>query len=180
MKNISFFGTIGVAICLVLFSSCSAEDGADGAIGPQGEQGIQGEPGANGNANVIASEWLDVSFTPLIRDVLTATLMDDRITTAMTNNSVFLLYGRNGATQPESTVSIPFTEPILGVSFYYILDTSIGELEILGVSLDGSTPTVGVINQVRFVIIPSGTNSLSQENPTYGELVKQLGLDYGD
>ncbi|MEK6152404.1 collagen-like protein [Flavobacteriaceae bacterium 3-367] len=83
MKNSNVFKTIGLMACMILFLSCSAEDGDVGPQGPQGEQGpagaqgLQGEQGPagadgqdgadgqNGNANVIYSNWIPADWNLL-------------------------------------------------------------------------------------------------------------------
>ncbi len=177
MKKYSLLRVFSLITCMGLLLACSAEDGEDGAIGPQGEQGIQGEPGADGNANVIASEWLDVTFSPIVANTFSTTLTDNRITTEVMENSVFLLYARNSVTAPQSLITIPFTEPTLGVSLYYVLDASLNQIEVLGVFFSGATPFPDLINQVRFVIIPANMDSSSLVNLTYEEVVDRFGLD---
>lgn len=179
MKTFRIFKTIGLTTVMIILISCSSEDGEDGAIGPQGEQGIQGEPGVDGNANVIASAWLDVTFTPVSGTIINTTLTDSRITTEVIENSVFIMYARNSVTEPQSIVTIPFTEPTLGVSLYYVLDASINQIEIVGVYFSGATPILNLIDQVRFVIIPATMDTSSLVHLKYGEVIDQLGLDQG-
>ncbi|WP_435622579.1 collagen-like triple helix repeat-containing protein [Flagellimonas sp.] len=174
MKNFKKFAILGFSTFIMLFLACSSEDGETGPQGPQGEQGIQGEPGANGNANIIASEWLNITFSPILGNTISATLIDNRITTELIENSVFLLYGRSNATTPQSLISIPLTEPNLGVSLYYVLDASRNQIEILGVYFAGATPIPNIIDQVRFVIIPANMGSTSLENLDYEDIISQL------
>ncbi|MEM9649757.1 MAG: hypothetical protein AAF969_14865 [Bacteroidota bacterium] len=174
MKNYGLFRIIALLIYSFLLA-CSAEDGEDGAIGPQGEQGIQGPSGED--ANVIASDWMDVTFSSVSGNIISTVLTDARITTEVIENSVFLMYARNSVTEPQSIVTIPFTEPILGVSFYYVLDASINEIEVVGVYFPGATPIPDLINQVRFVIIPATMDSSALVNLSYDDMVTQFGLD---
>ncbi len=176
MKAFNISKTIGLTTILIILISCSAEDGAIGPAGPQGEQGIQGEPGTDGNANVIASEWLDVTFAPTISDAISTTIMDERITQEVLDNAVFLVYARI-STIPNNIVSLPFTDAFLNTSYYYILDSSVNQLQVLGVSLDGSSPRPDFLDQMRFVIIPATTDPSSLENLTYDDLVIQFGIN---
>ncbi|MEM7381620.1 MAG: hypothetical protein AAF361_10550, partial [Bacteroidota bacterium] len=175
MKKYRFLRISGIIILLIVFLGCSAEDGMDGAVGPQGEQGIQGVPGENGNANVITSAWLNVTFSAIISNIISATIIDDRINQELIEDSVFLLYARDFNT-PDRVVPIPFTEPILNVSYYYVMDGSLNQVEILGVSLDGSAPIPDLFDQVRFVIIPAGTDPSSLDNFNYDTLITNYGL----
>lgn len=89
--------------CMVLFLSCSAEDGQDGAIGPQGEQGPtgpQGEQGETGAANVMYSDWITVpgsAWNPssgISTRIRTATISAPEITQEYLDTGVILVYGK--------------------------------------------------------------------------------------
>src|SRR5690606_6562177 len=53
----TFFRYCLIALVAIAMTACSPEDGKMGPAGPQGEQGL---PGEDGNANVIASDWMDI------------------------------------------------------------------------------------------------------------------------
>ena len=177
MKNFKRYVILWLSAIAMVFLACSAEDGEDGAIGPQGPQGEQGIQGPSGaDANIIASDWVDVTFSSTVSDVVSATIMDERITQEVLDNAVFLVYARI-STIPNNIVPIPFTDPFLNISYYYILDSSMNQLQVLGVSLDGSPLRPDFLDQIRFVIVPVNMDSSSLANLTYDEVVNQFGLD---
>ena len=51
MKTIRNFFKFSILILILIFNSCSSEDGVDGQIGPQGVAGTNGQ---DGNANVVS------------------------------------------------------------------------------------------------------------------------------
>jgi hypothetical protein len=80
-----------LTIAVVAMSACSAEDGETGPAGPQGEQG---PPGKDGNANVISSEWMPISWNAVDNtDVKLMFIEEERITEEfLTSGGVVLVY----------------------------------------------------------------------------------------
>lgn len=67
MRNKLSLAALSAVFALFVFSSCQKEgdtgpQGEPGPAGPQGPQGPEGPQGDTGVANVIYSEWLDVTF----------------------------------------------------------------------------------------------------------------------
>ncbi len=94
MKSISLNRIIGLITCLILFSSCSAEEGEIGPQGPQGEQGEQGPQGEPGNSNVIASEWFGIETWEDNRPFgKLHTILE--LTNAQLERAVILVYHKN-------------------------------------------------------------------------------------
>ncbi len=190
MKTFRTFKTIGLTTVMIILMSCRTEDGQDGAIGPQGPQGPQGVQGISGvdgadgtngedgNANVIASGWVDVTFSPITSNTIITWIIDERITQEVLDDAIFLVYTRK-STIPNNITSIPFTDAFLSISYYYALDSSVNQLQVLGVSLDGSSPRIDFLDQIRFVIVPANMDSSSLANLTYDEVVSQFGLNLG-
>ena len=84
IKNLTGLLVIFIAILLV---SCSAEDGA---VGPQGE------PGQDGNANVIASDWIPEEFDDFSINVTSFSVTDQAFTQEILDSGTVLVYGRGG------------------------------------------------------------------------------------
>ena len=57
--KLAFYLLMGLTITL---TSCSGKDGADGES-IKGDQGEQGPAGEDGNANVIASDWMQIQWS---------------------------------------------------------------------------------------------------------------------
>lgn len=176
------FRLLMMVLSAILVISCSAEDGTDGAIGPQGpqgeqgvqgEQGPQGEPGEDGNANVIASDWFNVSwsFSPAAFALHDEPVTD--ITAQDLEDSVILVYFETGAFvyplpvtwTSTSTVNFAF-QPGL-IRLYFRAETS-------------STPPEG---RARYIVIPSSSlsstaKSLDYYKMSYQEVMDHFGLDY--
>lgn len=126
---------------VLVFTACSPEDGKDGMQGPQGPMG---------NANVIASEWIDAGFSS--NALVSSFYIDDfNITQEIIDSGVILAYGKD----PSGTiVSIPFVH--YETSYYFYVNSP-GEINFHGQSTDGNSKDFTIIEQVRYVIIPAST-----------------------
>ncbi len=129
------------------FTACSPEDGKDGI---DGQQGAQGEQGPTGNANIIASQWIDADFSNNT-DYSYFYIDAPDITQEIIDSGVILAYGKEpfGA-----IVSIPF---VFGKASYYFAVEPSGRIIFIGSSTDGSNISFTIIEQVRYVIIPAST-----------------------
>ncbi|AYN67591.1 collagen-like protein [Euzebyella marina] len=147
--------------------------GEQGVAGPQGEQGLQGESGEDGNANVISSDWFDVSWStnPGTFGYHDQTATD--ITAQDLEDSVILVYFENSTyVYPlpmtwSATLTVNFAFQEGRIRIYYRTDTS------------SSAPE----GRARYIIIPSSSvsskaESLNYNKMTYQKLVDHFGLDY--
>ncbi|MEO0903040.1 MAG: hypothetical protein AAFY00_13945, partial [Bacteroidota bacterium] len=112
---------ISILIVFALGLGCSAEDGMDGAQGPAGMDGLDGQngiDGVDGNANVFASEWLEIpeSFTNTTTSLIETTFSAPEITQILMDSGITLVYGNSttGAVTP-----IPFQ--LQDESYYFAL-----------------------------------------------------------
>ena len=175
-----------MALGAVLVLSCSAEDGEDGAIGPMGTpglNGIDGEDGTNGtngedgNANVIASTWLEADFPDSYSfSAASVTISDVNITQEVLSTYTILGYFSFSDTF-EDIYAIPFTEPLFR-SFTMEQRLGIGEYIITEL---GNPDTVGTLDPidgfVRYILI--APSSLTGKNATI-DYLKKSGVDIND
>jgi len=179
-----------VAFNLTL-TSCS-KDGKDGAIGPSGIQGDDGQNGIDGNANVIASAWLEPDETsysvnnPTYKS-LTLTSVNSR------NNQVILVYYDNdinvhlvpkyyflpsGDITKSISSSINHASRTLNLSIRKY-GSNLTPSEYLW---DADGPAYGKGVRFRYVIIPSSTTGkLNHPNflkMSYKEVMDYFKLDY--
>lgn len=94
---------------LISFSSCSKEGpvGPEGPAGPQGPQGSQGPEGDPGTANVIYSEWIDLTF-----EDGAAEIPADALTADILNSGDIKAYWNLGDEEDPFIVPIPAVVPI--------------------------------------------------------------------
>lgn len=98
-----------VVAVLISFSSCSKE-GPEGPAGPQGNPGPTGNAGPQGpagTANVIYSEWLDVSFEEGGAEITATALTADIL-----NNGDIKAYWNIGTAAEPFVVPVPAVVPI--------------------------------------------------------------------
>ena len=155
--TISNFRHWMMALSAVLVISCSAEDGEDGAIGPQGPQGIQGEAGqdgqngADGNANVVASDWIASAFPTEASSYTTFQINDNSITEEIIETGVVLAFGRQGG----GVWSLPDSYDNHTYSFF--LNT--GTIDFEAYTLDFSEDQFDRYIEFRYVLIPVSNSS---------------------
>jgi len=190
MKTSLFIKTTIIILLASLFIGCSAEDGEQGPTGPQGEQGPQGaqgeqgptgpqgEPGEDGNANVIASEWIPEQFSNDVVSYTQFNIEDESFTSDILNSGTVLVYGRDGV----SVVAIPVV--FNNQTYYFTLPETLGEIIFIARSVDNSLTSFGVFTDFRYVIIPdSSTTTKSGQLPnfnkmSYYEVMDHFGLSY--
>jgi len=164
---------LAIAAALMVFTACQKDgevgpEGPQGPQGPQGQQGPQGPQGEAGTANVIYSDWLDVSFEPLItQDDDTAGYAASFDVPKLSNDiltkgdvKVYMNWGTSAA---PSISPIPYFDPIFG----YLLTADYEEGVIfLSSNFDASSRTIegNRLLQFRYVLIPGGV--LASKPPT--------------
>jgi len=150
MKTIKLFM---YAILVLGFLSCTGEDGEDGLDGAQGEQGIEGE---DGNANVIASDWITPEFDPAISVSALATIDAPEITEEVLSSSAILVYTQSFAGQ---IIALPINNDFFEFSYISNINSP-NLLTINATSVSGSDTTwSSLIVGTRYVIIPPTNNS---------------------
>ncbi|HLV14140.1 MAG TPA: collagen-like protein [Xanthomarina sp.] len=168
-KTISKSKYVLLALLVVFSVSCSTEDGEPG---PQGPAGTNGADGADGNANVIISDWYDLTWTAPNTTMTYHDQVVPEITENLIEASVILSYVRSSAT----TYLLPAV---------WTNTSTIGS----GVSLENiriycrseSNIIMPTDMQGRHIIIPAnigGRASLDFKNMSYEEVMDHFGLDY--
>jgi hypothetical protein len=165
---------LGMAL-ITMIVSCSKEGpqgpaGAAGPAGPAGPSGPQGPAGPAGTANVIYSNWLDVTYTP-VKDTQTdgtidtlawtANITAPKLDTSILNRGEIKVYLNAGTSTSPLVAPLPLTD------FYYILYVqnlnpyfSPGSIDLISTD-DASTITYqgAKYYQYRYILIPGGTSS---------------------
>lgn len=174
----------------VFVSSCSkdgdtgpqGEQGPPGPAGPGGPGGPQGEPGT---ANVIYSDWLDVTYDA-VKNEAGDTVAFDAIISAPKLTNEILSTGEikvyfNWGTAAEMTVDpLPLFDIYLGGGLS-ITTTFSAEQIYLFSNFDMSTftDTNGKQFQYRYILIPGGQTARSSKAVNWGnykEVQAYLGL----
>ena len=159
MKKINLFRFALLLTVVFVFASC-AKDGDDGPqgppgpAGPAGPQGVAGPAGPIGTANVIYSNWLDVSFQ---EDPDNAGNWQGQIVAAKLNNDII----SKGEIKVYVNVNTP-TEPVVlalpvHLAFTIVPIFEIGAITLLS-DIDAGTETTAGEKyfQYRYVLIPGG------------------------
>jgi hypothetical protein len=154
-----------LAITLIV-TSC-AKDGPAGATGPagvagpQGTAGATGATGATGTANVIYSNWLDVTYDPIDVDSTAwiATIRAPRLDTSILNRGIMKVYWNAGSVDTSLIVALPFTDLLFSgiiITPYFSKDTI-----TLASNFDASTYTDNgqKFFQYRYVLVPGGNTA---------------------
>ena len=166
IKNLTGLLVIFIAILLV---SCSAEDGAAGP---------QGEPGQDGNANVIASDWIPEEFDDFSINVTSFSVTDQAFTQEILDSGTVLVYGRGGT----SVLPLPIVS--LNESYYFGLSVGLNQITFFVESVDGTFETFEMFTDLRYVIIPANNNNLKGKEVinfnqmTYYEVIDHFGFNY--
>ncbi|WP_299683726.1 hypothetical protein [uncultured Dokdonia sp.] len=154
MKTIQHFFYCTFMAISIFCISCDAEDGMDGidgAIGPTGE---------DGDANVIASEWIPEQFEFVDIDFVSFNITDPVFTQEITDNAAILIYGLLEGIDIIVPIPVQFTNR----HYTYGIIPEQTSLRILGETSDGTEFTFEDFEAFRYVIIPpssSGRASVS-------------------
>ncbi len=165
----------------------AGEDGEDGEAlgvpGPEGPQGEQGTAGADGNANVIISDWATADFGSYSLGSASFTVNDDRITTDVLNTYGLIGFLSFGTDPSDDVFAIPFTDPLLRT---FSAQHRLGLGKYIVTLLRGPdapadiTPITGTL--VRYVLVApasdSGKGHSAGKNAI--EQMKAKGVDIND
>ncbi|HRO46800.1 hypothetical protein [Agriterribacter sp.] len=177
MKKLTFqIAAVAFMAVGMLFTSCSKEGpegpaGPAGAAGPSGAQGPAGAKGDPGTANVIYSQWLDVSFDENGIAIISAPGLSKEI---LNSGSVKVYWNLNTEDDP-FVVSLPCSV-IASILFdveetapNIFIDPYFSEDEIILTSNYNVSSEQG-ISQFRYILIPGGTPAAR----------KASGIDWND
>lgn len=174
-------------IMSIVLASCSKEGpagpaGAQGPAGPTGAQGPAGAKGDPGTANVIYSDWLDVTFNEDGFAILPAPGLSMDI---LNSGSVKLYWNIMDKSDP-LIVSVPCTvpasllfedtdenDPPVFVDAYFVKDTIL-------LTTNYNISSQGGLSQFRYILIPGGTpvarKAAGIDWNNYAEVRKYLNL----
>lgn len=181
-KSNLLFSSLLLTVILV-FSYCSKDpeagpQGPAGPAGPAGPVGPQGPKGDTGVANVIYSNWLDVSYQEDTDNPGTwlAQINAPKLTNDIINKGEIKVYWNLGSAADPLVVPIPYFDggtiinPLYDVGAIYLL-TNAGDV--------GTATSGGVkFQQYRYILIPGvvpGRMATVNWN-NYEEVKKYLGL----
>src|SRR5687768_1009191 len=153
-----------VILISLFLMSCEKEGpagpaGPQGTAGPAGPTGPTGATGPAGTANVIYSEWLDVTYDADVDGTDTswsATIAAPQLTDSIISQGVVKVYLNLGSADEPAIVALPLDAAVFGAVISPIFE--IGSITILS-SDNFSTFTEDNVKflQYRYVLIPGGT-----------------------
>lgn len=185
-------------ILLVLFCAaltivgCKKGDtGPQGDPGPAGSPGSAGAPGAQGPkgdtgvANVIYSDWLDVTFDPVVNSAddtvaWTATIPAPTLSDVILNTGEIKVYLNAGTAADPSVFPLPITDlfaltGVLNLNLYFTLQTiNIYSDADAGTFTDNGEKAF----QYRYILIPGGVHGIPKQMDwnDYNQVKSVLGL----
>lgn len=176
----------GLSLITFLITSCSKEGpaGATGPAGPQGAQGpagTAGTPGATGpagTANVIYSDWLNVTFDGTDSTGWFADIDAPRLVDSILSKGDIKVYLNAGSDSADNQLVIPLPVYDLFATGDVINAYFQPQLITLASTLDESSFTNANgyhYFQYRYILIPGGTRAL---RPLPGQTT--TGIDWND
>jgi hypothetical protein len=169
----------------LLFTACKKGDtgpaGEKGDTGEKGSTGATGATGKTGTANVIYSEWIDVTFNAVdtsYEGVITAPKIVDSI---VQKGEVKVYWNINTAAAP-TIVALPFADNglLTGAKDFLIFPIIQAGNIFLESTYNVSSRTANgeKLSQYRYVIIPGGTTARTAtiDWNDYSQVKAYLGL----
>ncbi|PIB38420.1 collagen-like protein [Maribacter sp. 4G9] len=176
MKQMNFFKTIVITVCIAaLLFSCSkdGDQGPVGPAGPQGEQGVagpegpQGAEGEPGPVEYFSSSWIPTEFEEDYPAATNAGFFIDapEITAKIMESGLVLVFGRRtDAFENQIVESLP---ALINNYYSFRFQQRVGELNILVSSVIETDPiaeNARIIDDYRYVIIPNPGSSATGKN----------------
>ena len=147
---------------IVVFTYCSKEgdagpQGPAGPAGPTGQTGPQGPQGPAGTANVVYSNWIDVTFTPQVpapgdTTGWAATINAPKLVDSILNKGDIKVYVNFGSSADPAVFALPISSDLgFAVIPYY----EVGKINLIS-DIDAGTETSAgqKFFQYRYVLIP--------------------------
>ncbi len=175
LKFLSITGILFLAITFII-ASCSK----DGPAGPAGVAGPQGAPGANGaagpagpagaagtigTANVVYSDWLNVTFDPASADssVWSADIPAPKLVDSILTKGDIKVFWNLGSdsTNDQFIVPLPVVDVLLFGGLLTVNSYSSFQNILLLSNFDLSSFKTGIYNnfQFRYILIPGGVKA---------------------
>lgn len=170
----------------IVFANCKKGDtGPAGATGPDGATGPQGPKGDSGVANVIYSQWLDVSFLP--DTVQNGSSIDTlgyyadvpalKLDIDIVSKGEMKIYINLGSTTDPFVAPLPYFDVYSGISLSPTF--SLQNISIYS-NVDASTVTQNNVKylQYRYVLIPGSVGGIVKHTDwnDYNQVKSTLGL----
>ena len=154
MKTIIMKTFAAGVLLTMLFTGCAKK----------GDTGPAGTNGTNGNANVISTNNVTLASSnwSLTSGIYTATLTTTGISQAVVDKGVVMVYQQYGP----QWVALPTT---LGVNITEF-DFQLGQVEILNLNSDGTTPANPGAVTYRIVIIPASMKKPNVNPNSYADV----------
>ena len=187
MKKLTLqIAAIAFVAVSILFASCSKEGpagatGPAGAAGPAGGQGPAGAKGDDGTANVIYSEWLDVTYEEVdededgTTDFFLANIDAPMLDAGILSSGEIKVYFNFGTADDPYILPLPYSNLILPAFYLNTIELSAGSDFSTTTNNDGDK-----IGQYRYILIPGGTAArkagLTVDWNDYNQVKKYLNL----
>lgn len=171
MSKKSLFLPILVALSVVVFTACQKEGdtGPAGPAGPAGNDGPQGPPGPKGDtgvANVIYSDWLDVTYEVNLDEngdtaSWSAVIPAPQITQEILSQGEIKVYMNVNTADDPVIFPLPYFDGgiILNAAFYTDTIVLVSNFDMGTVVDQGQT-----YFQYRYVVIPGGVLATKPDN----------------
>ncbi|MBO9203171.1 MULTISPECIES: collagen-like triple helix repeat-containing protein [Niastella] len=169
----------------LLVGACKKGDpGPQGAKGDKGDTGATGEKGAAGNkgdagtANVIYSDWLDVSFVSQSGGGFFAQIQEAKVTDDLLSKGEIKVYLNLGTAAEKFVIALPFLSGTTQITPFY-------EPGLIEMASNANVGTItdqasgSKVQQYRYVLIPGGTHARMDKQinwNNYEEVKNYLGL----
>lgn len=176
MKRIFSVFSILLLVTAVITSSCKKEGpvGPTGAMGATGPAGPAGPKGEAGTANVIYSDWLDLSFLFDKEDKTYFSGIDvPKLTPEILSQGEIKMYVNTGTLDDPAVIPLPY----VGLDTVKIQYVALKGALQLSSNIDASTRQDQSGNksiQYRYVLIPGGTAARQSTNWDNYEEVKEV------
>lgn len=184
LAKMAFYAFLGLSLTL---TACSGEDGRDGIDGTDGEMGPAGQ---DGNANVIASDWLLFDWNIQSSPTESEMLIDvPEIPEIIESGGMVLVYFKMDYGNGNSmTYTLPFDNGSV-IFRYTTLNIPTEDIIGIGITLEDPNATgtyLDVLNNptytLRYVLVPATmAQAYDFENggipETFGEAAALFGLD---
>ncbi len=172
MKNLKQLSFLLVVLLSLVLASCTGDQGPAGINGIDGENGAAGQ---DGNANIIASDWFDPTWTV---PSTSASFTKDapEITQGVLDSGVIMVY----AHMHDHIYPLPISFIGDSIPKEYNFWADLGSVRIWFTAESSYTPFAGI--RFRYVIIPSvasGSKGLGSREEVLAELVA-AGVDVND
>jgi hypothetical protein len=163
MKKFNLFCSSLLLAVILIFTSCAKDgdtgpQGPAGPAGPAGPNGPTGPQGPAGTANVVYSNWSDVTFTAQVPSpgdttAWTATMTAPKLVDSILNKGEIKVYVNFGSTAAPQVFALPISSDL---GFIVIPYFQVGKINLIS-DIDAGTETgTGGVKffQYRYVLIP--------------------------